>query len=71
MDVPDVKKAVCGRCGTWESVTRCGAHLLNLCGPCSKAHSGPDCFWSAAPAAFLVPNGEQLPLLLGVEGFDL
>jgi len=71
MELPAVKKPICQRCRIWESVTRCGAHLLNLCGPCSKAHSGPDCFWSAAPAAFLVADGKQLPLLLGVEGFDL
>lgn len=71
MDLPDVKKPLCGRCKERESVTVCGAHHLFLCLPCSEAHRGPDCFWSAAPAAFLVSRGEQLPLLLGVEGFDL
>lgn len=71
MDLSDVKKPVCGRCREGESVTVCGAHHVFLCRPCSQAHSGPDCFWNAAPADFLVAKTEQLALPLGVEGFDL
>jgi hypothetical protein len=71
MAVSDVKKPLCQRCRERESVTRCGAHRLNLCGPCSQVHSGPDCFWSAAPAAFLVSRHKQLALGFGVEGVEL
>jgi hypothetical protein len=71
MAVSDVKKPLCQRCRERESVTVCGLHGVFLCLPCCYAHSGLDCFWNAAPAAFLVSKGEQLPLLLGVEGFDL
>jgi len=71
MGVLGRKKPLCDLCMERESLTICGYHHMFLCRPCSDLHRGPECFFNAAPAAFLLSRDKQLPFPLGVEGFDL
>ena len=58
------KKPICDKCGVRDSCVVCGKHRLFLCLPCSALHMTRECFFTAAPAAFLVNRGSQLELKL-------